>query len=96
VKPPSQLYGPREFVGKRLVGEGGTSSALRDSEKLIVQPRTLISLGIGRYTVVRHAIPRVPINVAAFKTIQIIFLSPLAAESLLPPALSSRGRILTA
>jgi hypothetical protein len=71
---------------KRLVGEGGTSSALCDSEKLIVQPRTLISLGIGRYTVVRHAILRVPINVAAFKTIQIIFLSPLGAESLLPPA----------
>jgi hypothetical protein len=42
--------------------------------------------------VVRHAIPRVPINFAAFKTIQ----SPLAAESLLPPALSSRWRTLTA
>jgi hypothetical protein len=36
------------------------------------------------------------INVAAFKTIQIIFLSPRAAESLLPPALSSRWRTLTA
>ncbi|KAH0812667.1 hypothetical protein GEV33_010123 [Tenebrio molitor] len=44
-------------------------------------PERLYHSEMGRYTVVRHAIPRVPINVAAFKTIQIILLSPLAAEN---------------
>jgi hypothetical protein len=42
------------------------------------------SLLVGN--IVRRALPRVSINVAGLKPIQIYLLSPLAAESLLPPA----------